>query len=226
MTYYEIISEILTRVNDPEGDTYLDRAKQLMFEGINMIASKGDYIDEDIPGMLRVAMVEQTSPNLFWAPEEDTELGGGQVLKILGITASYRADELSNPFPAYRYKRIDDEYLNKMHLDSEYEPLSNEVFYIINQSSDNYEDPDGSSYYDLMGGKVTAIGFYPVSRVLDNIGVMISLRFIRSPNPSAWFYGTSASDSTDVSGYLSLPYIYRVIDYAALKINVEISGEA
>ena len=224
MTYYEIISEILTRVNDPEGDTYFDRAKQLMFEGINMIASKGDYIEEDIPGMLRNAVVYQNDASLYWVPEEDTELGGGQVLKILDINTYFESEDVG--YPVYRYKRIDDEYLNKMHLDSEYEPLSNEVFYIINQSSDNYEDPDGLSNADLMGGETTSIGFYPVSRVLDNIGVMISLRFIRSPNPSAWFYGTSASDSTDVSGYLSLPYIYRVIDYAALKINVEISGEA
>ena len=224
MTYYEIISEILTRVNDPEGDTYLDRAKQLMFEGINMIASKGDYIEEDIPGMLRNAIVYQNDASLYWVPEEDTELGGGQVLKILDINTSFESEDVG--YPVYRYKRIDDEYLNKMHLDSEYEPLSNEVFYIINQVSNNYEDPDGLSNSDLMDGRKTAIVFYPHSRMIAGIGALITIRFIRSPNPSAWFYGTGASDSTDVSGYLSLPYIYRVIDYAALKINVEISGEA
>jgi|TARA_R100000501_G_C2622292_1_gene115489 hypothetical protein len=224
MTYYEIIGEILSRVNDPLGDTYLERSKQLMFEGINMLAYGGDYIEEDIPGMLREAIVTQNTPNLTWEPEEDTELGGGKVLKILGITSTYRADELSDPFPVYRYKRIDNEYLNKMHLDSEYEPLSNEVFYIINQSANNYTDPDGSAAEDLTGTTTVGIGFYPVSRIVDGDGVMITIKFIRSPKTSAWFYGTSSTDSTDASGYLSLPYIYKVIDYATVKLNQEIAG--
>jgi len=222
MTYYEIVGEILSRVNDPLGDTYLERSKQLMFEGINMLAYGGDYIEEDIPGMLREAIVTQNSPNLTWEPEEDTELGGGKVLKILGITSTYRADEVG--FPVYRYKRIDNEYLNKMHLDSEYEPLSNEVFYIINQSSDKYTDPSGASAEDLTGTSTVAIGFYPVSRILAGDGVTITIKFIRSPKVSAWFYGTSSTDSTDASGYLSLPYIYKIIDYATVKLNQEIAG--
>ena len=225
MTYYEIISEILTRVNDPEGDTYLDRAKQLMFEGINMIASKGDYIEEDIPGMLRNALEFLHDFYLSWAPPEDSTWNNGQVLKILGITSHIRSAD--HGYPVYRYKKIDGEYLNKMHLDSEYEPLSNEVFYIINEVAGNYLDVDTTSEaVDLHGTYPTGISFHPGSRVTSGAGVLIKIKYIRSPYPPAWFYGTSASDSTDVSGYLSLPYIYRVIDYAALKINVEISGEA
>ena len=222
MTYYEIVGEILSRVNDPLGDTYLERSKQLMFEGINMLAYGGDYTEEDIPGMLREAIVTQNTPNLTWEPEEDTELGGGKVLKILGITSTYRADEVG--FPVYRYKRIDNEYLNKMHLDSEYEPLSNEVFYIINQSSDKYTDPSGASAEGLTGTSTVAIGFYPVGRILDGDGVKITIKFIRSPKVSAWFYGTASTDSTDASEYLSLPYIYKVIDYATVKLNQEIAG--
>ena len=114
-----------------------------------------------------------------------------------------------------------------MHLDSEYEPLSNEVFYIINETANNYSDVDAISPEETLHRfSPTGITFHPSSRVTSGVGVYIKINYIRSPHPPAWLYGTSASDSTDVSGYLSLPYIYRVIDYAALKINVEISGEA
>ena len=214
MTYYEIVGEILSRVNDPLGDTYLERSKQLMFEGINMLAYNGDYVEEDIPGMLRNSIVVQSTSSLLWSPESDGGIGGGQVLKILEITNAYEAT------PKYSYKRVDGEYLNKMTRDSEYEALSNEIFYTLNKYSLNF--------YDITDGNPeettpTGIRFYPLSRIQE--GVTILIKFIQSPNPSAWTYGSSLTSVNIVtSGYLSLPYIYKVIDYSVAKLNQEVAG--
>ena len=40
-TFDQVKSEVLTRINDPLGDTYSDRAKELIYEGICAIALSG-----------------------------------------------------------------------------------------------------------------------------------------------------------------------------------------
>ena len=51
ITYYDVVQEILKRVNDAEGDVYLDRAKSLVYEGISTLAVSEGVTKDDIVGI-------------------------------------------------------------------------------------------------------------------------------------------------------------------------------
>lgn len=219
MTYKNAVQEILMRVNDADGDVYLQRSKDLIFEGMNILASGGDYIEEDIPGMIKSIMFPNVSNQIIWTPPTDIDfvddLYGGQVLKLLNIT------HIQGDGIALSLKRISNEYFDKMNFDSEYDPLSNEVFYVINRLNDGWEynDPE-SGNIEPMAFSVY-INFSPQDRIESEA---VKLQYIRSPNPDSWVYDSDDGSSSTMSGYLSLPFIYKVIDYAAEKIKQEIAG--
>ena len=58
LTYYEVVQEILKRVNDADGDIYLDRAKELVFEGISSLALTEGVAIDDISGILKSDTVD------------------------------------------------------------------------------------------------------------------------------------------------------------------------
>ena len=51
-TYTDVYQEMLTRVNDPDGDTYTDRAKELVYEGIVSLAVSGQFEADQIPSLV------------------------------------------------------------------------------------------------------------------------------------------------------------------------------
>ena len=169
--------------------------------------------------MIKSIMFPNVSNQIIWTPPTDIDfvddLYGGQVLKLLNIT------HIQGDGIALSLKRISNEYFDKMNFDSEYDPLSNEVFYVINRLNDGWEynDPE-SGNIEPMAFSVY-INFSPQDRIESET---VKLQYIRSPNPDSWVYDSDDGSSSTMSGYLSLPFIYKVIDYAAEKIKQEIAG--
>lgn len=231
-TFKNAVDEILQKVNDADGDVYFSRAKKLIFEGINMLISTGDYIEEDIPFLIKESIVITTGPNLVWTPPVSPEdiaskLGGGQVLKILGLTSSSTMmDPETSSHSLYTWRKIDDGYLNKMRFDASYRPLSDEIFYIINRSSDEsgYTNPEEGNINPYMENSV-AFSFFPESSVAEEVS--INIRYIKSPREDSWVYGNESDQTVPsiMSGYFSMPFIYKVINYAATEIKKQQAGE-
>ena len=223
-TFGDAKNEVLANVNDFDGDVYRVRAKELMFEGINMLVYGNDYLQEDIPGMIMRVPIslndlsargafQWSSPLNTSSSEDNTDtLFNGQVLKILNITPNFDTGTDNK----YTYHKIDDMYLNKMKTDSQYQPMSDEIFYHINRITYPYgygspemaETPDNFNVY---------VKFYPTNIVSDGDGFIFS--YIRSPNPNSW------KDSTIMAGYFSMPFIYKVVNYATDAIRKLQAGE-
>ena len=212
-------SEILANVNDFDGDVYSTRAKELIFEGINILVSGNDYIQEDIPGMIMrvpVSLSDLSSRGIFqWSSPLNTSdtLFNGQVLKILNITPNFDDGTNNN---RYTFHQIDDKYLNKMETDSQYQPMSDEIFYHINRITypHGYSDP---AIIDTPDNFNVFVKFFPINIVSNGDGFVFS--YIRSPNPKSW------KDSTIMAGYFSMPFIYKVINYSTDAIRKLQAGE-
>lgn len=217
-TFGDAKNEVLANVNDPDGDVYSSRAKDFIFEGINMIVYGNDYINEDIPGMILNEKIDLatldggqsfqwTSPRLTG----ESGLFSGHVLKILSITPDTSAND-----NRYTFRRVDDRYINKMETDSHYRPMSDEIFYHINRitSPSEYANPDDEDTPDNFTVKVK---FFPDNITTEDDSFIFS--YIRSPNPDSWV------DATVMAGYFSMPFIYKVINYATEKIKKQQAGE-
>ena len=48
-TFDEVIQEICSRVNDPDRDTYGDRAKELFYEAAVTLVKDGNFNADDVP---------------------------------------------------------------------------------------------------------------------------------------------------------------------------------
>ena len=233
-TFKNAVDEILQKVNDADGDVYFTRAKKLVFEGINMLISTGDYIEEDIPYLIKESVVDLDQPTLVWTPPIESDgsasaLGGGQLLKILGLTSSTNfMNQEEAPIPIYTWRKIDDDYLNKMRFDVSYKPLSDEIFYIINRVSpeSGYTNPGEGNIDPYLENRVS-FSFFPEENILSRLSV--NIRYIKSPREDSWIYGNESghtvSNSSIMSGYLSMPFIYKVINYAATEIKKQQAGE-
>ena len=94
ITYYDVVQEILKRVNDADGDIYLDRAKELVYEGISSLAVSEGVSRDDIRGILKSEVIDVTNITPRWKLQikgSGSLLSGGRVLdnnpaKIISIT--------------------------------------------------------------------------------------------------------------------------------------------
>ena len=230
MTYYELVQEVLRRVNDPLGDTYLDEAKEMMFDGLSSIVRSGDYIPEDCPYLYRTTTLNSSADlSSAWSiitsgsGNELTELGTPvNVMKIIDIvegdSAYYKvatiggaeavasSDDNGTLTYPLKYIKMSRELFNRAMGDASYAPLSNEVFYTI----------------EMKGELVSLIKFIPTDRVAD---VDYKITYVVTPDPAQYVYGTSASTSTDISEQYSNAFLYKVIDYAVGKIQAQIGGQ-
>ena len=221
MTYYELVQEVLRRVNDPLGDTYLDEAKEMMFDGLSSIVRSGDYIPEDCPYLYRTTTLNSsTDLSSAWSiitsgsGNELTEVDASStalpvnVMKIIDIvegdSAYYEVATIGTT--SLKYIKMSRELFNRAMGYASYAPLSNEVFYTI----------------EMKGELVSLIKFIPTDRVAD---VDYKITYVVTPDPAQYVYGTSASDSTNISEQYSNAFLYKVIDYAVGKIQAQIGGQ-
>ena len=191
LTYYEVVQEILKRVNDADGDIYLDRAKELVFEGISSLAlSEGVAID-DIRGILKSEVIDVLPITPRWKLQVK---GSGRLLsnnpaKIISIV-----DDLTTPeevvlggITEHRYIELSLVEVNRLN-DPDYSPFNDEIFY--------YQRGD-------------YVYFYPQERMLSQ---KLVITYVAEPN--TYDYGVENGEgSTSLQHEFSLSFLYKTIDY-------------
>lgn len=83
MTYAEAITDILSRVDDPNGDTYETRAKQLFRNAVISLAISNEVSNEDILTLLNLK-TEETPTSGKW---DIYSIFGSNLLRIVKIYA-------------------------------------------------------------------------------------------------------------------------------------------
>lgn len=154
-TFDQLKTEILTRVNDPDGDTYSSRANELIYEGICAMVL-GDYPRDGYPGL---AITESVLPNSLSTAYRIKVSGAGRetdypLLKVIAITDDYIAgDDTGTGINEHRFIPINIEQYNRLN-DANERPFEDEVYY--------YRQGDFLYFYpgDMTLGKllVTYIG--------------------------------------------------------------------
>tara|TARA_R100000234_G_scaffold51448_2_gene30808 strand:- start:2471 stop:3067 length:597 start_codon:yes stop_codon:yes gene_type:complete len=134
LTYYNVVQEILERVNDADGDIYLNRAKELVFEGISSLALADGVSLDDIRGILQSETVDVSTLS---SPYRIRVKGSGRELshnpsKIINITDSGVTE--------HRYIELSLTEVNRLN-DPDYRPFNDEIFY-YNRGDYIYFYPD------------------------------------------------------------------------------------
>jgi len=205
ITYYDVVQEILKRVNDADGDVYLDRAKELVYEGISSLAVSEGVSRDDIRGILKSEVIDVTNISPRWKLQvkgSGSLLSGGRVLdnnpaKIISITDDLTvADEvIQEGITEHRYIELSLDEVNRLN-DPDYRPFNDEIFY--------YQRGD-------------YIYFYPQERMITQ---KLVITYIAEPD--SYSYGTG---SPALERDFSLNFLYKTIDYGVGRIREQQSGE-
>ena len=204
LTYYEVVQEILKRVNDADGDIYLDRAKELVFEGISSLALTEGVAIDDIRGILKSDTVDVSTLS---SPYRIRVKGSGRELtnnpsKIISITDDFINVETVTPIigiTEHRYIELSLAEVNRLN-DPDYRPFNDEIFY--------YNRGD-------------YVYFYP-SEDMNSQKILVT--YITEPN--TYDYGVENGEgSTSLQDEFSLSFLYKTIDYGVGRIREQQSGE-
>jgi len=155
-TFNQVKSEVLTRINDPLGDTYSDRAKELIYEGICSLAL-GGYSRDGYPLIAKTEIYDVATGGHPIQISGSSSVLSSPVLKIVSIVDE---QAIAGLLGAQTYKFIPiglDEY-NRLFDQDEY-PFADEIFY--------YREGDH-------------IKLYPLERAGDVGGILIN--YIASPD--------------------------------------------
>ena len=184
---------------DADGDIYLDRAKELVYEGISSLAVSEGVSRDDIVGILKSETVNVSE---IPVPKYRLKIKGANKnidynpAKIITIV-----NDLTDSETEYRYIEISLSELNRLN-DADYSPFDDEIFY--------YQRGD-------------YIYFYPQERMGTQ---KLVLTYIAEPDSYA--YVDSTSDFISASFFhrlYSSNFIYKVIDYGVGRIREQQSGE-
>ena len=202
ITYYNVVQEILKRVNDADGDIYFDRAKELVYEGISSLSISEGTARDDIRGLLKSETVDVSTLSPSWKiqikspnaptgtePPNDRVLGYNPA-KIITIV-----NDLTDSETEYRYIEISLSELNRLN-DEDYSPFDDEIFY--------YQR--GEFIY-----------FYPQERMITQ---KLVITYVAEPEDYTYNQYMSFLD-----GLYSFNFIYKVIDYGVGRIREQQSGE-
>jgi len=197
ITYSNAVREILKRVNDADGDIYLARAKELVYEGISSLAVSEGVSRDDIRGILHSEVID-TSNN---TPMHKLKLKGTNrqlfynPAKIISITDDHSLNDVE-----HKYIELSSSEMNRIN-DPDYKPFDDEVFY----------HHRGDFIY-----------FYPTDRV-DNQKLVIT--YIGEPDDYVYIPEDESGDESDFDMIYSFSFIYKVIDYGVGRIREQQSGE-
>ena len=125
-TFNQVKSEVLTRVNDPLGDTYSNRAKELIYEGICSLAL-GGYSRDGYPLIAKTESYNVADSGHPIQVSGSSSALSSSPLKIVSIVDEQAVAGL---YGGQTYKFIPiglDEY-NRLFDQNEY-PFSDEIFY-------------------------------------------------------------------------------------------------
>jgi len=202
ISYYDVVQEILLRANDANGDIYLDRAKELVYEGISSLAPAASA--DDIYGILKSDIVEVSTLSDSWKIKIK---GSGRELdknpaKIISVI-----DDLTNPETAsvnditeHRYIQMSLSEINQLN-DVENEPFNDEIFYYVR---DNH------------------IYFHPKDFMATQ---KLVITYIAEPDEYSYGMFDGGVGSYQLERLYSLNFIYKVIDYCVGRIREQQGGE-
>lgn len=208
-TFANVYNEILVRVNDPDGDTYTDRAKELVYEGISAMAVSGNFDADHMPSLVKAKQINTSSdldqPYRLKVSGNNTELDNDILLKIVGITddttyantslqigQAYVDPETPQNVTRQKYIPISLAEVNRLNVPEE-QPFFDEIYYYRR----------GDHLY-----------FHPTSNMNTQIFV---IHYIKAPH-------NLVTDDV-MTEMFSLDFLYKVIDYGVGRIREEQAGQ-
>jgi len=200
ITYYDVVQEILKRVNDADGDIYLDRAKELVYEGISSLAVSEGVTKDDIVGILKSEVVDVSNlGGKLQIKGDDKDLENNPA-KIISIVDDLTAPDevIIGGITEHRYIELSLAEVNRLN-DPDYSPFNDEIFY--------YQRGD-------------YIYFYPQERMISQ---KLVITYIAEPDSYA--YTDNLFAASFFEKLYSFNFIYKVIDYGVGRIREQQSGE-
>jgi len=200
ITYYDVVQEILKRVNDADGDIYLDRAKELVYEGISSLAVSEGVTKDDIVGILKSEVVDVSNlGGKLQIKGADKDLDNNPA-KIISIVDDLTAPDevIIGGITEHRYIELSLAEVNRLN-DPDYSPFNDEIFY--------YQRGD-------------YIYFYPQERMVSQ---KLVITYIAEPDSYA--YTDNLFAASFFEKLYSFNFIYKVIDYGVGRIREQQSGE-
>ena len=198
ITYYDVVQEILKRVNDADGDIYLDRAKELVYEGISSLAVSEGVTKDDIVGILKSEVVDVSGlGGKLQIKGADKDLDNNPA-KIISIVDDLTAPDevIIGGITEHRYIELSLAEVNRLN-DPDYSPFNDEIFY--------YQRGD-------------YIYFYPQERMISQ---KLVITYIAEPDS----YDYTELGASFFDRLYSFNFIYKVIDYGVGRIREQQSGE-
>ena len=196
LTFSGMQDEVLERVNDPEGDTYSERAKELLYEGFSSLAI-GVKNRDSIHSLIVARQIQCGSGDDIGNPYQikivgsDNELDGDSVLQIISISDDLLITS-EDATKDLKYIQISIDEAGRMR-ETDRQPFFNEVFY--------YRRGD-------------YLVFHPSERMSDQV---YTLYYIKGPD--------EYNDNDDMVKKFSLEFLYKVIDYSVGRIREEQAGQ-
>ena len=200
ITYYDVVQEILKRVNDADGDIYLDRAKELVYEGISSLAVSEGVTKDDIVGILKSEVVDVSNlGGKLQIKGDDKDLENNPA-KIISIVDDLTAPDevIIGGITEHRYIELSLAEVNRLN-DPDYSPFNDEIFY--------YQRGD-------------YIYFYPQERMISQ---KLVITYIAEPD--GYVYTNNLFAASFFEKLYSFNFIYKVIDYGVGRIREQQSGE-
>ena len=206
-TFADLYNEILVRVNDPDGDTYTDRAKELVYEGISAMAISGNFDADNMPALVKAKQINASglsTPYKLKVSGDNTDLDNDILLKIVGITDDtthintstqlgqvYVDPETPQNVSRQKYIPISLAEVNRLNV-AEEQPFYDEIYFY--RRGDN-------------------IFFHPSNNMSTQIFVV---HYIKAPH-------NLVTDDV-MTEMFSLDFLYKVIDYGVGRIREEQDG--
>ena len=207
-TFADLYNEILVRVNDPDGDTYTDRAKELVYEGISAMALSGKFDADNMPALVKAKQINASglsTPYKLKVSGDNTDLDNDILLKIVGITDDtthintstqlgqvYVDPETPQNVSRQKYIPISLAEVNRLNV-AEEQPFYDEIYFY--RRGDN-------------------IFFHPSNNMSTQIFVV---HYIKAPH-------NLVTDDV-MTEMFSLDFLYKVIDYGVGRIREEQAGQ-
>ena len=194
------MQERLKRVNDADGDIYLDRAKELVYEGISSLAVSEGVTKDDIVGILKSEVVDVSNlGGKLQIKGDDKDLENNPA-KIISIVDDLTAPDevIIGGITEHRYIELSLAEVNRLN-DPDYSPFNDEIFY--------YQRGD-------------YIYFYPQERMISQ---KLVITYIAEPDD--YVYTNNLFAASFFEKLYSFNFIYKVIDYGVGRIREQQSGE-
>jgi phosphoribosylformylglycinamidine (FGAM) synthase PurS component len=232
-TYSDVYSEMLARVNDPDGDTYTDRAKELVYEGISSLAISGQVEADQMSSLVVAKRIDHKADeeveDLPWFPSNmqdswrlkvsgtEHDLGADNLIKVIGITDDhiYHGDTRESEMQGMNHFARDDDGVQFHNQDTQ--QVKRQKYIPISLSEVNrLNDPEEQPFFDEIYyyRRNDYIYFFPW-RNFQNMAFVI--HYLKSP--------PAFIDNDNMIEKFSLDFLYKVIDYGVGRIREEQAGQ-